>query len=273
MMTQNIKYVSKPGSDLIAEMLVRDKKLFTYKDAAQILGEKANSRALMSSLVRGGWLQRIERGKYLIVPLEAGSARQWSEHEFVVGSYLVQPYYIGFQSALNYYGYSEKVIDTVYIASTSRKFKRSLEISGVKYRFVYLSQRKFWGFEPIIIDKQKVNVSSREKTIIDCLDIQEYGGGTAAIAQALWYGRKELDFRQVAQYAVRYGNRAVCQRAGFLFEALDVGARKAIDLLSGNISRSYARLDTLSPAAGKHNDRWKILVNIPETDLSQWRFG
>jgi predicted transcriptional regulator of viral defense system len=271
-MSQNIRYISKSGSDLLAEFLVKDKRLFTYREAARMLGNKAPSREMMASLVKSGWLQRIERGKYLIIPMEAGSSGRWSEHEFVVGSYLVQPYYIGLQSALNYYGYSEKVSDTVYIASTRRKLSPSLQVSGVNYRFIYLKERKFWGFEQVTIDNQKVNLSGREKTIIDCLDFQGYAGGAGAVAQALWYGREEIDFLKLAEYAVRYGSRAVCQRLGYLFETLNADKKRAVAILLKNVSRSYARLDTRSSAQGKYDSRWKIQVNVPEGDLLQWRF-
>ena len=36
-----------------------------------------------------GWLARIERGRYLIVPLEAGPDRVWTEDALVIASYLV----------------------------------------------------------------------------------------------------------------------------------------------------------------------------------------
>ncbi len=271
-MAQNIKYLGKAGNDLLSALLLKGKRLFTYADAAQIYGDKPGLRGMLSSLVKSGWLQRIEKGKYLILPLEAGSSGQWSEHEFVVASYLIQPYYIGFQSALNYYGYSEKVSKTVYIVSTRRKLKPIVNISGVNYQFVNLDKRKVYGINKVLISNQKVNLSDREKTIIDCLHMQEYCGGIATIAQAMWYGREELDFLRLSRYAVRYGNKAVCQRLGYLMETLDIKNLNASAILSSNISGSYARLDTLAPAQGKHISKWKIRVNATESDLLQWRF-
>src|SRR4030042_5995840 len=135
-MTQNIKYIGEVGSDLIAALLMRGKRLFTFEDALQASGNKPNMRQKLSSLVNAGWLQRIEKGKYLILPLESGSTGAWAEPEFIVASLLIQPYYIGLQTALNYYGYSEQVRDTVYIISTQRKLKPYLDISGVKYQFI-----------------------------------------------------------------------------------------------------------------------------------------
>jgi predicted transcriptional regulator of viral defense system len=271
-MTQNIKYIGGMGSDLIAALLLRGKRLFTFQDAVQAYGNKPNIREILSSLVKAGWLQRLEKGKYLILPLEAGSTGDWSEPEFIVASLLIQPYYIGLQTALNYYGYSEQVRDTVYIISPRRKLKPYIDISGVKYQFVNVKDSKFFGFTQMVIDGQLVNLSDREKTIIDCLYFQDYAGGIGAVAQALWYGRQELNFTRLAEYAVKYGNKAVGQRLGYLLEALNIRMPKALSILAKNTSTSFARLDSLLPVMGKYISRWKIQVNIPEKELLQWRF-
>jgi predicted transcriptional regulator of viral defense system len=271
-MARNIKYLGKTGNDLLSNLLIKDKSIFVYSDAAQIYGDKPGLSSMLSSLVKSGWLQRLEKGKYLVLPLEAGSSGQWCEPEFVIASYLIKPYYIGFQSALNYYGYTEKVSRTVYVVSTRRKIKPVVNISGVNYQFVTLDKNKFYGLSEVVIGQKKIVISDREKTIIDCLYLQEYCGGIATVAQALWYGREELDFQRLAGYAVKYGNKAVSQRLGYLMEILNIKNVKAINALYKNISGSYARLDTLAPARGKYLSKWKIQVNVNENDLLQWKF-
>ena len=136
-MSNNVRTLGKAGSDLLTEITRQGKRIFTYEDAVKAYGS-SNRRLweLLSTLVKRGWLQRIEKGKYLILPFEAGREREWTEHEFIIASYLIEPYYIGFRSALNYYGYTEQISRTVYIASTRRKLKSSLEISGVTYHLV-----------------------------------------------------------------------------------------------------------------------------------------
>ena len=272
MMTNNARTLGKTGSDLLTEMTRQGKRIFTFKDAVRAYGSSGQSlRELLSTLVKRGWLQRVEKGKYLILPFEAGREREWTEHEFIIASYLIQPYYIGFRSALNYYGYTEQISRTVFIASTRRKLKSSLEISGVTYRFVTMSERKFFGAKQISINGYQVNISEPEKTIVDCLDQLRYCGGISEVAKALWYGRDELDFVKVAEYSRRNGNRAASQRLGYLIEILGFKADKAIGILLQGISRRYAYLDSLSEPKGKYIDRWKVIVNISDNELSQWK--
>jgi len=271
-MTQNDRTLGKTGSELLTEMTRQKKRIFTFKDAAKAYGSSGQSlRELLSTLVKRGWLQRVEKGKYLILPFEAGREREWTEHEFIIASYLIQPYYLGFRSALNYYGYTEQVSRTVFIASTRRKLRSSLEISGVTYRFVSISERKFFGFKQTSIDGYQVNISEPEKTIVDCLDQLRYCGGISEVAKALWYGRDEFDFFKMAEYSRQNGNRAASQRLGYLIEILGFKADKAVDILLQSISRRYAYLDSLSEPTGKYVDRWKIIVNIPDDELLQWK--
>lgn len=271
-MAQNRRTLGNVGSNLLTELTRQGKRLFTFDDAAKIYGHsKGGLRDLLSTLVKRRWLQRMEKGKYLILPFEAGREGEWTEHEFIIASYLINPYYIGFRSALNYYGYTEQVSRTVFIASTRRKLKSALEISGVTYRFVYMRDRKFFGVTEVTLDGCRVNISEREKTIVDCLDRLDYCGGIVEVAKALCYGRDELSFAKMAEYARRNRNRSVSQRLGYLLETLDIGADEVIALLHDAISNSYAPLDTLASSEGRYIERWKVLVNVPENDLLQWK--
>jgi predicted transcriptional regulator of viral defense system len=271
-MLNNVRTLGGAGSDLLAEITRQGKRIFTYEDAVNAYGSRNRRlRELVSTLVKRGWLQRIEKGKYLILPFEAGREREWTEHEYIIGSYLITPYYIGFRSALNYYGYTEQISRIVYVASTNRKLKSSLIISGVTYQMVKLPERKYFGINQITIDGYQVNISEPEKTIVDCLDQIRYGGGIGEVAKALWYGRNDLDFTKLAEYSSRNGNRAVSQRLGYLIEALGFRAEKAIKILLGNQSTRYTPLDVLSEPKGKHIERWKIILNLPENELSQWK--
>jgi len=271
-MAQNKRTLGDIGSNLLTELTRQGKRLFTFDDAAEIYGHSNGGlRRLLSTLAKQRWLQRVERGKYLILPFEAGREGEWTEHEFIIASYLINPYYIGFRSALNYYGYTEQVSRTVFIASTRRKLKSALDISGVTYRFVSMCNRKFFGVNEVTLDGYQVNISDREKTVVDCLDRLEYCGGVVEVAKALCYGRDEFDFAKIANYARKNGNKAVSQRLGYLLEMLGIGTEEAIALLHDSISNSYAPLDTLATPKGCYIERWKVLVNAPQNELLQWR--
>ncbi len=269
-MAQTIRTLGDRGSSLLTELSRRGKRLFTFKDATEVYSKSNGGlHGLLHILVKRRWLQRVEKGKYLILPFEAGREGEWTEHEFIIASYLIEPYYIGFRSALNYYGYTEQASRTVFVGSTHRKMKPELDISGVTYRFVYMSEGKFFGDTDIALDGYKIKISEREKTIVDCLDRLEYCGGVSEVAKALSYGRDELDLVKMTHYAVKNRNKAVIKRLGYLLELLDFEANEAIDMLRSNLSSGYSPLDTLGRREGRHIQRWKLLINISQNEISQ----
>jgi predicted transcriptional regulator of viral defense system len=271
-MAQTIRTLGDKGGNLLTELSRQGKRLFTLKDAIEIYGRSDGGlHKLLHTLVKKRWLQRLEKGKYLILPLEAGRQGKWTEHEFIIASCLIDPYYIGFRSALNYYGYTEQVSRIVFIASPHRKMKTELAVSGVIYRFVHMTEQKFFGSTEVTLNGYKIKIAEREKTIVDCLDRLEYCGGVSEVAKALSYGRNELDLVKMTHYAVEYGNKAVIKRLGYLLELLNFQADNAINTLRSNLSSGYSPLDTLGRREGPHIQRWRLLINVPQNEISQWQ--
>jgi len=140
--------IGKLGARLLSKISAKEKEVFTVKEAEEELGMKGgNLRKLLFSLNRNGWVERIERGKYLILPLEAGAKPDYGTHPYIIARKLANPYYIGFASALNYYGITEQVGRTIYTATL--KSKLPLAFHSENYRFVCLSKKRFFAATPI----------------------------------------------------------------------------------------------------------------------------
>ena len=182
-----------------------------------------------------GFVERIERGKYLIIPLESVKGK-YTLHEFVIASHLVQPSAIAYWSALHYHGLTEQIPITVFVQTTARKKKNQLEVFGVDYRIVRVKPEKFFGFKKEWVEETPIIVTDREKTVIDCLDRPEYAGGVIEVAKALESG--SLDPENLSRYARMIGNSAVVRRLGYLSERVGI----PLDLPLPT-SRNYLLLD------------------------------
>jgi len=63
-MTNNARTLGEAGSDLLTEITRQGKRIFNYADAVKAYGSSNRRlRELLSTLVKRGWLQRIEKGK------------------------------------------------------------------------------------------------------------------------------------------------------------------------------------------------------------------
>jgi len=244
---------------LISE-LAKKEQTFTFEDAVRISTLNIQSlKVMLSRMEKEGWVERIEKGKYLIIPLGAQKGR-YTIHEYILGSQIVKPAVIAYWSALNYHGFTEQIPGTVFIQTTSRKKEQKLEILGNRYRLVRITEKKLFGVEKIWIDNVQVEVTDPEKTIVDCFDKPQYCGG---ISEAIKAFRGEIDIDKLKKYALDIGNSAVIKRIGYFCDIMGIN----IEVLPEHISWNYPLLDPSIHGTGKLNSKWRIIVNIDEKIL------
>ncbi|KAA0006195.1 MAG: hypothetical protein FE039_00370 [Thermoplasmata archaeon] len=236
------------------------KKAFTMEDAEQIShANKDVLKVILSRLEKKGWIERIEKGKYVIIPLGAEKGK-YTLHEFVLGSYLVDPCIISYWSALNYYGFTEQIPRTVFIQTTSRKKHQEVTIFGITYKIVRVKEEKIFGIEKAWFEDTKINLTNREKTIIDCLDKPQYAGGIIEVAKAL--RTEEYDKKTLVKYAKKINNTGVIRRLGYICEFLQIPIH-----LPEIKTRNYLKLDPTLPKSNKLNAKWNLIINEDLGDL------
>lgn len=246
-------------SKVLSELAGEGKTIFSIEDLTKKIESKIKARKMASSLVRKKWLERLKKGTYLILELAAGSKPKWSEDPFYIASKLAKPYYIGFLSMLNHYGWTEQVPTTVTIATT--KPIKEKKILGVKYEFITLSKKKFFGYHEININGHKILVSDPEKTLVDAFDHPEYCGGVDELIKTL-LNAENIDWEKVLEYAEKLGNGAVFKRLGYLIEKTNAPIKKEIvEALRKKITKGYSPLYPNSGLKGKHNTKWNIIIN------------
>lgn len=267
------KGISNTSVEMLSKLAHNGKTIFTFEDALKVSNYSPEMlRLSLHNLKKSKWIDRIERGKYIIIPLEAGPEGLYTEHEFVIASFLVDPYALSYWSALNFHGFTEQIPRTVYISTTTRKGKREEEVFGIKYKFIVLKEYKFFGVTKVWIENKQINITDKEKTIVDCLDHPEYCGGIIEAAKGLWEGREDFDLEKITQYTEKMNNAAIFKRLGFLSELLEIPLRKSFPgKWKGKISEGYSSLDPTMPKKGKYNSKWKLRINIEPHELVEWR--
>ena len=262
--------LSEQESLLLSSLSAAGYTVFTIEDARSMMDDSEGDVAkLLHRLNRKRWLKRLERGTYMIVPLEAGPEAEWAEHEYLIAASLVTPYYLAYATALHYYGYTERSPDPVIIATTRRK--RPVTIEGLTYRFVALASYKFFGYETVSLLGQEVQVSEREKAIADGFDHPELSGSVLEPAKGLWYGSQELDWEKLVTYCLHLRNQVAARRLGYWMELLALGNDTLLSRLEDGKGHSYARLEPSGLRQGARNTRWRLIVNVPERQLLEWR--
>jgi len=108
----------------------------------------------------------------------------------------------------------------------------------------------FFGYERY----DKVVVSDREKTVIDCLRHPEYSGDISQIYDAI---SDDLDTEKLIEYCKKTNSSAIASRMGYI---LDKKGLKFEKEEVKKIINTYTKLDPKEKKSDL-NSEWKLYVN------------
>lgn len=268
MTTKNIR-LGSTELKLILTLEEEEKSVFTTADAYRILKSTRDSvNTALYRLGKKGRVEKIERGKYLLIPAKAGYKGKWAEAPFVIANHLVKPYYIGFASALNYWGMTEQVPSVTFVVTTKRK--ENVKFGPLTFKFVTVTKKRFFGMTEEKIGDDSFNVSDKEKTIIDCLLHPEYCGGLDEVAKAIWEEGDELDFLKLFEYARDIKVSVVTRRLLYLLDILKMD-KKIKNMLEIPQPKGFLLLD---PGWTKENfeysHKYGLILNRTKDSLTRW---
>ena len=261
------KSLSTRESQVLSRLAGENRQVITITDIADALDiPRKSAKDMAYALKEKGWLERIAHGKYLILPLAAGENAVYTAHEFVIASALVEPMYIGYWSALNHHELTEQLSRTVYIVTTARDQER--EIHGVTYRPVTVTDQKFFDYQPTAVGSNQVNMSSIEKTLVDCADHPEFCGGISELAKAMQNAiGQRCSWERVVEHLRRVGNGAATKRLVYLADQLDIDLPEYDELVK-NFTTGYPLLDPTREAKGTRDSTYQLRLNVsPESFL------
>ena len=261
--------LSKRGAFLLSTLAGQNKNIFTVDEARKIL--KESPKKVVSALIENKWILHLKRGLYAIVPLDIGpkGADDFIVHDFIIASYLTTPYFISFWSSLNYYGFSDQIPTTIFVASN--KSLKPLKILNSKFLFIRLIKNKFIGITKIKIKDRDILIADKNKTIADCLDHPEHSGGIEEVARSIYFNHGELAFDKIKFYAFKMKNMTILKRLGYIFERTGLMDEYMEHFQDIKLTTGYSKLDTISKSSGKYNEKWKLLINA-EINPKRWMY-
>jgi predicted transcriptional regulator of viral defense system len=267
-----MKYTTPKGpreERLLLSKLARAARggLLTVSSAAATLKLPTRKAALkLASLARRGWLKRVRRGLYLVLPLEAEPGKPTvPEDAWILAREAFSPCYIGGWSAAEHWGLTEQLFRSTLVVTAANIRQRSTVLLGHEFRLFRVPRARVSGATPVWRGAERVSVSDRERTLLDCLQYPELCGGIRHLADIMAeYGRsKEKNVPKLITLAGQIANGAAWKRLGYLAETLwpeqsdiTVEARK-------HVTRGYVRLDPAVQRKGRVVRRWNLRLNVP----------
>jgi len=246
----------------------RELSLDTIEERAGV--RRGFARKLAHDLVRKGWIQRVGRGRYLLNPSERGPDALPDADPLRIGSHIVRPYYFGYASAAELWGFLLQAGRVYYIVTPVRTSVRLDH--PAQYRFVRMRPDWFFGSQEMRRRGETLLVSDPERTVIDCVSRPDLSGGLGGVAQIVARSKDRLVWRRLSAHLERLGNRSLALRIGFLLEHVRPSVPPPVNWVHRWRARPGEPWAPLGPPRtfgrrGVHDRRWHIVQNVPDRVL------
>ncbi len=255
--------VNKEKSVATAGQIAKDQRI-----------KEGNARKILHSLARKKILFRAGKGIYIVIPPDM----LYDREKFVNDPYLLidqlmqtlgERYYVGYQSAAQLHGIAEQ-LPMVAIVAVVRQ-RRPIRMGNSRIEFRKISDKMFFGIERMKYSNSYLNISDKEKTIIDLVDRYDLCGGLDEAARTISNSLDKINTQKMISHLNNVKTHSVKQRLGFVLDKLYQNGYKVdpglLKELEKHVSKKAYLLDTAAPRKGKLSRKWNILENI---DVMRW---
>lgn len=245
---------------------------FTPGDLMTHLGiGRRKAYDLAQRMAKANVARRLRKGLYaLLPPSDWTDPEGYAVNRYWTGANLVggRPYFIAYYTAMDLHQMTQHPIRTVFVAV--RRQQKDVTVGPVAFRFVTLTEPRFFGAETRKLEGNPVEVADLERTFLDCVDRMELCGGLEEILRGFDRRHRDLDREKLIRYALRYHRPVVAKRLGFLLELVGYGDVRLLRELE-RTTRRLGHYVPLEPGgerrATERSKRWELDVNVDVDEL------
>jgi predicted transcriptional regulator of viral defense system len=248
------------------------------EDRAVIERHSARPLRLLSQMTNKGLLQRVQKGRYVVLGPGAGPLRdEVPAFAIVDAAFSSSRYAISFLSALAYHGLTDhEPYEVTMIADVPQGATPPREIAGVAVR-VRAERRdtRWFGVRTEEDNFGSYRIADPERAIIDSLDRPELSGGPETVVRALARGllNGTLRVSRLVRHADRHSVR-LARRLGFLLELLAATEPAQLQPLRER-AKQTRRVDSLFGLDDDDTDMeksaaWRLRTEVPASVIRAW---
>lgn len=254
---------------VLDDLVARERLVITASDVCAIRNvSRATANQILRRLHDKGWLQRVKRGRYLMVPLGAGTSEPTVEDSWSLAMALFSPCYISGWSAAEHWDFTEQIFNSVMVVTAHPQRAGVQEIAGITFRTRTVDPKHIFGTRSIWVGSRRVEIADPHRLVIDVLDVPELGGGARHVLDVVRaYWRSEHANRdQVLRYALRLRKGVVFKRLGFTAELVGSAPNDWLEECQSHMSAGVSKFDPEGPDRGRIVTKWNLRINVPIGD-------
>jgi predicted transcriptional regulator of viral defense system len=191
------------------------------QEATKVIEGSANRRYIyrryVVRLIETGKLEAIRKGLFVVLsPTEQNE--KYELDKLLIASKIRKEYYLGFHTALEYYGSAYSVFNEAYVCTKSENRFDSFSYKRFTFKQVAVKDTTSQVVEKPY-GKNILKVSSKERTFIECVDRPEYVGGWEECIKSL-ENLSGIDEEQLLSLTLKQKGRRLLSRVGYVLELL-----------------------------------------------------
>lgn len=176
--------------------------------------DPTNVQRQLSRWTRTGRLHQLRRGLYALAP----PFQKVKPHPFLVANRMLQPSYVGLQSALAYYGLIPEYVPVTTSVTTRRPSRWDTPLGSYAFRHVKIELfRDYVSLE--VADDQHAFVASPEKALLDLIYLEPGADSREYLEELRLQNLEKLDLVRLGHHAELTGSPKL-QRAAARVAAL-----------------------------------------------------
>jgi predicted transcriptional regulator of viral defense system len=234
-------------------------QVFTFDEARQKL--KINAIALnkmLHELQRNGYVVRIKKGLYAVVPVET-VGKSFAPNKYLVAAKLQKKACLSYHTALELHGAAESVFNTLYISVPRQA--RPFHFQETTYSFV--TNEYLFGLTKVKVDGISLSITDREKTILDGIDRLKYAGGVEEYLKSV-SSFPSIHTSRLLQYLQHLDKKVLYAKAGWLLSRMAKQwsiEEQHLKKLRGKLSsRTFYLQEGNGNTEYRFNDEWNLMI-------------
>jgi len=211
-------------------------------------GTPEQQRQFVHKLVQAGWLVRIKKGLYQVADLSSLGTLTLSP--YTIAQLLVPESYVSFESALQYHGLYDQLLNGT--VSVSLKQYKTVELQGFAYQYVKTVQKFFYGWAKHAIDGREVKIATPEKALVDMIQYHRTDYTVDVVAEKLKEYTDTLDIEMLKAF-LRRANITTQRIFGFFLDTFSIDSMELRES-----ARQSTAVSRLTPDSTTYNAKWRL---------------
>lgn len=241
------------------------KRVFTFQeiiDQYSRVNTIDSLRTMVRDCKKSGYIGAIRSSLYYIIP-HGNTREDYIVDRYLIAGKLVESGIIAYHSALELHGVAESAFNRVYILASHSI--APFEFQGVKY--ITVKGMSTFGKTSIYRQGVAINVTDRERTLLDCLDRLKYSGGLEEFLKSI-QAFPSVALGKIERYLKKMDKKSMYCKAGYvlsLFEANWTFPHKLRKKIGSNITKKIYYMSDIKKT-GRLIKKWNLIApkNINE---------